>query len=375
MTSIAKSSWGALFGLAWLAVSVSTAPAHADAAVDWNEITMNTIAAGRPGPVGSLDVALVHIAIHDAVQAIERRYEPYHAEPRGATGSKSAATAAAAHAVLAALFPAQSSALDATYHQYLAEKNLIGNPGIDVGQQVAVQILPLQRAAPNPLPPPALTGELYTRDFLEVMLLGALFSAKRSAEQTDLAHFYTDDFFAQWNRALRGIASRQLWQIGDTARLFALANIATANAVISSWDSKTHYVLWRPLTAIRAADSDGNAQTVADPSWQPLVNNPNYPDYTSGANNVTAAMTRTLQLFFGTDHMSFDVSSHAPLAVTKLRTYRRFSDAARDVVDARVYLGIHFRFADTAARHQSYRVADWVFGHFLLPRDSRRPIY
>ena len=117
----------------------------------------------------------------------------------------------------------------------------------------------------------------------------------------------------------------------------------------------------------REGDNDGNPRTVGDPNWQPLINSPNYPDYTSGANNVTAAMTRTLARFFGRDRVTFEVSSAAPLAIQKTRTYHRFSDAAQDVVDARVYLGIHFRFADIAARTQGNRVADWAFEHFLLP--------
>ena len=109
---------------------------------------------------------------------------------------------------------------------------------------------------------------------------------------------------------------------------------------------------------------------MADPNWQPLLNNPNYPDYTSGANNVTAAMTGTLALFFGTDKVTFEVTSVAPLATRKTRTYRRFSDAAQDMVNARIYAGIHFRTADEAARTQGTRVAEWVFDHFLLPLDE-----
>ena len=147
-------------------------------------------------------------------------------------------------------------------------------------------------------------------------------------------------------------------------------NLAIADSLITSWDSKVTYVIWRPVTAIRLGESDGNPGTEGDPTWQPLINNPNYPDYTSGANNVTGAATRTLALFFGTDKMTFEVSSLAPLAVQKTRTYKRFSDAAKDVVDARIYLGIHFRFADTAARKQGERVAEWAFKHFLLPLDD-----
>ena len=140
-----------------------------------------------------------------------------------------------------------------------------------------------------------------------------------------------------------------------------------ADAVITAWDSKKHYFFWRPITAIQEGDNDGNPNTAGDANWQSLINNPNYPDYTSGANNVTGAMTQTLALFFGTDRMTFVVTSLAPLAVQKTRTYRRFSQAAQEVVDARVYLGIHFRFADTAARTQGRRVATWVFDHYLLP--------
>ena len=170
---------------------------------------------------------------------------------------------------------------------------------------------------------------------------------------------------------MRGIANRYLRKTGDSARLFALANMAGADALITSWDSKTHYVFWRPLTAIQEGDHDGNPQTVGDPAWQPLINNPNYPDYTSGANCLTGAMTRTLQLFFGTDKVTFEATTHAPLAVKKARTYHRFSQAMQDVVDARVWLGIHFRFADLEGRTQGQRVAEWTSNHFLLPLEDR----
>jgi hypothetical protein len=220
-------------------------------------------------------------------------------------------------------------------------------------------------------PPPELTSDRYTRDYNEVRELGSLTSTKRTAAQTDLAYFYVETAPVLWNRALRGIATRYLRKSSDTARLFALANLATADALITCWDSKTHYVVWRPITAIREGDADGNPATVGDPAWQPLINNPNYPDYTSGANAVTGAMTRTLELFFGTDKVAFDVTTAAPQAIQKVRRYYRFSDAARDVVDARMLLGIHFRFADTVARTQGTSVADWTFNHFLLPLGGR----
>ncbi|MGH8177980.1 MAG: vanadium-dependent haloperoxidase [Steroidobacter sp.] len=390
-----------------------------DAVVHWNEITMTAVTAGRPGPFGTLDMALVQVAVHDAVQAIEKRFEPYHVEIKGARGARSAAVAAAAHDVLVGFYPAQAPALDAAYFNYLADKGLGHDPGLAVGQQVAAGILPLRRMPPELLPPPfvgeaspgvwrptdsfnanppppfspmltpwlanidpftltsparfraapppALTSGRYTRDYNEVKALGAADSTVRTPAKTDLGYFYTENFFTQWNRALRSISARYVHRTGDSARLFALANLAMADAVIACWDSKKFYVYWRPLTAIQEGDADGNPHTVGDPTWRPLTNNPNYPDYPSGANSVAAAMTRTLALFFGTDKLTFEVTSVAPLAVKKSRIYRRFSEAAQDMVDARVYVGIHFRFADTAARAQGNRVADWTFNHFLLP--------
>jgi hypothetical protein len=403
---------------------------RADAVTDWNEITVQAVGVGRPGPIGIVDIALVQVAVHDAVQALDRQFEPYHAEIDASPGSRansrrSAAIAAAAHDVLVGIFPAQATTLDATYFNYLADKGLGGDPGILVGQQIAARILPLRRANPNPLPPPfvggtgvgvwrptpsflgnppvpapfspmatpwmgdfdpftltsstrfrappppALTSERYARDYNEVKELGALVGSKRTAEQTDLAYFYVETAPVLWNRALRGIATRYLRKSGDSARLFALANLATADALISSWDSKTHYAFWRPVTAIPEGDADGNPATAGDAAWQPLINTPNYPDYTSGANVVTGAMTRTLELFFGTDRLTFDVETAAPQAVQKVRRYHRFSDAARDVVDARILLGIHFRFADTSARTQGRQVASWAYNHFLLPLGHR----
>ena len=394
----------------------------ADAVTDWNEIAVGAVGAGgRPGPTGTVDLALVQAAVHDAVQAIDRRYEPYFAEVPRAHGSRAAAVAAAAHDVLVGFYPAQAATLDMTYFNYLAAKGLTDDPGLEVGQKVAVKIIPLRRLDPDPrpppfiggtapgqwrptnsfigdppmpapfspmtapwlgnfdpltltgparfraAPPPALTSERYTRDYNEVKALGSFGSTDRTPEQTDIAHFWSENFVAQWNRALRRIAAEHIYKTGERARLFALANLATADAFITSWESKKFYVFWRPLTAIVEGDNDGNPDTIGDTEWQPLINTPPYPDYTSGANNITGAVTRTLQLFFRRDHMKFEVTSLAPLAVQKTRTYHRFSEAAREVVDARVLLGIHFRFADTAARAQGRRVAEWTFSGYLRP--------
>jgi hypothetical protein len=325
--------------------------------------------------------------------------------------------------VLVGFYPAQAATLDMTYFNYLAAKGLTEDPGLEVGQKVAVKIIPLRRLDPDPrpppfiggtapgewrptnsfignpplpppfspmttpwlgnfdpltltgparfraAPPPALNSERYTRDYNEVKALGSLGSTVRTPEQTDMAYFWSENFPAQWNRALRGIAAEHIHRTGDRARLFALVNLAVADAFITSWDSKNFHVLWRPLTAIVEGANDGNPDTTDDAEWQPLINTPPYPDHTSGANACTGAVIRTLQLFFGRDHLKFEVTSLAPLAVQKTRTYHRFSEAAEEVVDARVLLGIHFRFADTAGRTQGHRVAEWAFRHFLRPID------
>ena len=168
-------------------------------------------------------------------------------------------------------------------------------------------------------------------------------------------------------KGLGDIAKDQNLSIAKSARLFALSTLAIADAVISSWDSKRYYNFWRPLTAIREGDNDGNHHTVGDPTWEPFLNTPPYPDYTSGANNVFGAATGMLQLFFGTDELTFSLTTDHPLAIQKTRTYTRFSDLAQDVEDVRIYQGIHFRSADAEARKQGRQVAKWAFKHVLLP--------
>jgi hypothetical protein len=398
-----------------------------DPVLDWNAISTQAILnGGHPGATTILDMAVVQAAVHDAVQAYDKRFEPYAVEISNAAGSVAAAVAKATHDVLVNRFPAQAATLGTTYADYLAAHGLAANdPGVLVGQQVAAAILvlrandgsfpatppppfvganlpgvwrptpsllpgpppsfapmaftwvaevtpfvvlsPTQFAAP---PPPRLNSGRYARDYAEVKALGSLNSTARTPEQTQLAYFYADNFIAQINRAVRGIAETYLDNSGDTARLFALAWMVAADGFITTWDCKIHYALWRPISAIREGDNDGNRRTVGDPAWQPFLNTPNYPDYSSGANALVGGITRLLRLYFGTDEVTFTVTSNNPLANPNLRTYERFSDAAQDVVDVRIYQGIHFRFADDAARKLGGQVAKWTFENALRPLDG-----
>ena len=394
-----------------------TQKAGADAVVDWNIITGQTIPfAARPGGSPGLDYAMVHAAIYDAVQAIDGRFEPYAVEIQGASGSPAAATAKAAHDVLVNRFPTQTASLDATYHAYLASHGLAENdPGVSVGQQTAAVIIALRANdgswpavpevfnggtdlgdwrptppafAPMAVPwlgtvtpftlddpaqfrphqaPPDLSSRKYAEAYNEVKALGASVNSSRTPEQTDIAYFFADNAFLYWNRAVQSLANTYLDNIGDSARLFALVNMAMADGAITAWDSKKYFNFWRPITAIQQGDNDGNPLTTGDPAWLPLIANPPYPDYTSGANSLSGAATRMLANFFGTDEVPFSLTSNTPQAIQKTRNYGRFSDAAEDVVNARIYLGIHFRFADTVAREQGRLIADWAFEHILRP--------
>jgi hypothetical protein len=401
----------------------AAAPANADPASEWNAITMMYVfgdpsaglPAGRGGPPGLLDVALVHVAVHDAVQAIEGRFQPYHYSDRAALGigNPAAAVAAAAHRMLVLLYgnrgPDLLKSLNDRYDAYLALHSLTGDPGLDVGQAAAVALhethyraavaVPAffgvaspgqwRSAAPmaalylaftqpftlnqpsqfRPPPPPPLTSEAYRRDYEEVKERG-VWSAHPNTD-TDMARFWwTVNYFTRWNETVRQLASAHL-NVGDSARLFALASLAAADAAIAVWDSKYFYNFWRPSTAIVEGDDDGNHRTLGDITWKPLVTDPPYPDYVSGANGLTAAFTGMLQLFFATDEMHFSVNNPDPSLISQERHFDRFSDAAHEVVEARILLGIHFRAADEEARRLGNRVAQWTFMHFLRPRPGR----
>jgi hypothetical protein len=399
-------------------------PARADVVTDWDAITVGAIVnagALRPSGTGALDWAMVHVAVHDAVQSYEKRFEPYLRLVPGASGSPIAAVAAAAHDILVHQFPAQTAALDTTYQNYLKNHQLpLSDLGVQVGQTAAHAIIDARKddgSFPYPLlpnsppfsggmnpgewrptlpafatmaapwlgdvtpfalkdssqlrpdpPPPALTSGQYTRAYNEVKALGAKLNSTRTGPQTELALFWATNYITTWSGAMRDIATANLSDIGDTARLFALTSVAAADALICTWNTKKYYAFWRPITAIQLGDTDGNPNTDADPAWLPLINTPNYPSYTSGATNFTSAVTRSLALFFGTDAITYNVtwvSTGNPAPANTTRTYSSLSAAMDDVVIARVMEGIHWPFDDDVARRTGKRSADWAFSHVM----------
>jgi hypothetical protein len=380
--------------------------ASADAVTHWHAIATTAINAGRPGPPGLMDYALVQVAVHDAVQAIEGNYQPYHYSDSSALGqgSTAAAVAAATRRMLVLLYGV-TPALEADYAAYIATNNLNGDAGLAIGEAAAASIhaahyRPLLAVTPSfgndgigqwrspvamgfqflascppytlnrvdqfrPQPPPPLTSMTYVRDYEEVAAAGK--NTAHPNANTDLARFWSGNFFVQWNEAVRQIADNHLSTTGERARLLALANLTAADAVMAVWESKVFYNLWRPSTAIKLGADDGNDRTTGDSGWLGLINDPPYPDYVSGANGVTGAFTGVLRLFFGRDDVTFSVKNPSILVIDKERDFTSFSQAADEVVDARVLLGIHFRFADVEGRRLGERIAHWAFQKFLRP--------
>lgn len=413
------------------ALILCASTASADVISDWNIQTGQRIAASTPprrGPSAVLDFAVVHLAMHDAVQAFERRYEPYCIAIANASGSPVAAASKAARDVLVGLFPAQEATIDAAYSSlnasYISQGLMVaGDAGEDAGRQAADCILDKRLASDNfnrntpdsfmggtgigewrptvppvnnqpvPMaadflartmpfgvkdaeqfrianPSPHLTSGAYAKAYNEVKEKGASDATghTRTPEETATARFFSDAPANYWNRLMRELVFSHSLGLGDSARMFALVTMATADTIITCWDTKIYYNVWRPITAIRAGENDGNADTAGDPTWTSFFNSPNYPDYTSGANNVSGATTTMLAHLFG-DEVEFTLVSNATGAVP--RAYTKFSDVARDVVDARIFMGIHFRFADTTALRQGRNVANWTFSHYLRPTGAR----
>jgi hypothetical protein len=402
-------------GIAVLAAAAAVSPAAvaaerdptAQAIVQWNQIAREAIARGAGSNVST---AMVQVAVYDAVTAIDGRYEPFATRiraPRGA--SLQAATAAAAHGLLVLMFPAQRAILDPIYADYLAgiPDGWAKRAGIAAGERAAAgtyefregdrrdDLVPYIQRPPGPgvfeptdasTPagtvltvtrpfamrspaqfrpdgPTPLRTFRYALEYAEVKELGRLDSTTRTAEQTATARFWADGSIPQWNRALQRIATDHELTLARAARMFALGSVAGADAAIGCFDAKYHYAWWRPVHAIARADTDGNPLTAPEAGWEPLLRpTPNHPEYLSGHACYAGALTTSLAAFFGSDRVSWNLNSTTS---GETRHYRRFSDALDEVIDARVWGGIHFRSSDVEGAELGRRVAGWVIArHF-----------
>ena len=412
--------------------------AAANEVAQWNETTMKVIAAnGQNNLVSTRTLAMVQVAVHDALNAISRQYDAYYFEgPADSTASPDAAVAAAAHSVLVGVIglygtPAQKvetlALVDQAYAVSIARitDGPARNKGVAVGRVAGAAILALRkddgaardvpytpamgpgkwRPHPNPVPanppianldvargylpsanpgwvnvtpftllsasqfwlpgPPALTSETYARDFNEVKNVGGKVSTARTADQTQIARFWFEGPGA-WNTIARTVASSRGLDARDTARVLALMNLAMADAYIAGWKIRYVYDFWRPVTAIREGDSDGNDATVGDPTWDSHQNTPAVSDYPSTQSTFSAAAAVTLASALGGDQASFTVTSGKPFeGIT--RSFTSFSQAARESADSRVYAGIHFRSACEDGLSLGRKVGERVSKLYLLP--------
>jgi hypothetical protein len=390
-----------------------TGPAGADVILDWNAHASNaSIGIAQKGPpLAALDLALVHTAIYDAVNAIAGfPFDPYGVIPEVIVpASPEAAAATAAHGVLVALFPAQQADLDTKYAASLAmiPDGEAKTNGIAVGQETAAGILafrvndrrtamvpytpgsgpgvwvptppgflpaaapqvaivvpwtlahPAQFRAPGP---PDLTSKRWAQDYNEVKALGRATGSTRTAEQTDIGLFWTDSP-QQAHRAWRGIAVAAGLSLEENARLFALLTTVNADALIACWDSKYTYNFWRPVTAIPAGDTDGNAATAPDPGWLPLAVTPNHPEYPSAHGCASAAILEILRRFLGTDTFEFTIDSHVPGLMQPVRSYTSFSQVIDEIIEARIYAGFHYRFSARDSIKIGEQVARFAWKH------------
>lgn len=380
---------------------------------DWNVIALRTIfppEGATPIPAGPLYLSFASVAMYDAVVSIKGGFEPYALKrrpPHTSHASTRVAAATAAYTVLKHYFPASAANLDSDYAAALAQvaDGEAKDDGIVVGQAAAQAIIALRvndgRDAAITLPPSAEPGrwrptppafapmavpwlgfvrpmvlrsptqialsgpdELdsarYTRDFREVKAMGAIDSAVRTPAQTQTALFWNDNAVVQYQASLRGVAAERDFGLVRSARMFALVNTSMADSLIACWRAKYDDPFWRPITAIRLADTDGNPATQADPAWTPLAPTPPYPEYPSGHACITGSVARGLRHILGSRDIDIDVSS---VVTGTSRHYDTTSQLNRETKNARIWLGFHFRRAMNDGNLLGRRTASYVAGH------------
>lgn len=389
--------------------------ADANVVNDWYATAINVIFtdAMTGAAEANLYTGLVQAAVYNAVNGITRKYALYksNAQP-GPMASPQAAAAAAAHRMLMAYYghvPAAATRLTEAYAASIGAGPY--DPptmqGIQYGRQTAERLIALRaedgRYGPNtfdkapapgvwrpttpanapffakflcettplmidspsqfrPVPPPALDSTEYAAAFEEVKAFGAKEGSSRTPLQTETGLFISTVAGPPLYAGLRDLAVRREMDISDRARLFAAVSMSIADSIICCWDSKVHYGLWRPITAIQMADEDGNSATTPDPAWDSLLPNPPYPDYTSGLNSVVGAAGRALTRVLGTETINLTMTSPA---TNTTRTYEVADQMFQDAVDGRVWVGLHFRFADVAAMSGAQQVADWAMDRYF----------
>ncbi len=404
---------------------ICTPPASAqpqrlgDPISDWNSLALDAIrGATTPPTLAARNLALLHGAMFDAVNGITRDYQSYRYHiPPPADALPEAAASGAAHETLTRLYPERRATFDAQLTSSIATlaPGSARDTGLLYGRAAAQAVLAWrandqssttvpylvqtnaghwQRTPPHYRPPdapnwplvtpfamtngaqfrppgpPPLDSERYARDVNQVQELGALHSRTRTPEQTEIARFwsdfsYTDTPPGHWNRIALDICKRKQLALSQSARLFALLNFALADAGIVAWDAKYVSNFWRPVTAIRQADRDGNPATAPDPDWQPLFVTPPFPEYISGHSIFSATAAQVLAGVLGTDAVDFSITSDTLPGV--VRAYHGLRECAEEIGMSRIYGGIHFLSADLDGLAAGRALGDYVVKNFLPP--------
>jgi PAP2 superfamily len=389
----------------------SAAPGE-NAVLHWSGVAADAIVVGRSPAASAVLGGMVHGAMYDAVAAVEGGLQPFATSVTAPPGaSADAAVAQAARDILVARVPLQAPNVQIAYDTYMG--SIPNGPAKDAGKAVGAAaaagmlamrsgdhfddnvpyvqpptgpgvfepvaptppvtpglglVRPFTYDSPSdyrPRGPVDLASGRYAKDVAEVQAYGRIDSTVRTAAQTETVRFHTEQTFFQFNRTLRELANARGLDLRESARLLGYANVATADTMIACWDAKYHYYFWRPTHAIQQADTDGNPGTSAEAGWLPLIV-VNHPEYPSGHSCFTGAMTESLRNYFGTKHVRLVASSTAPGAGPP-RTYDNLDELVKDVENARVWAGLHYRSTMTRSAKHFPRIArDVGRKHFLV---------
>lgn len=402
----------------------------ADMVTQWNDTTLDAIrTAGSLPPVAARNLAMVHTAIYDAVNAIVATHKPYELEAVAPpTASREAAVNAAAARVLRSLYPAQASTFNAAETDALDDipDGLDQDAGVRIGQLAADAILALRSADGStdtvaytpgtdlgdwqPTPPgnaaavlpqwsevqpfaltsagqfsgtlgdgqiPAIDSPEYTAAYEEVKAIGSTTSTSRTVEQTQIANFWANGLGTatppgHLNRMAQAISEARNSTLVDNARLFALLNVAMADTAIAAWDLKFDTNFWRPVTAIRGGEADGNSSTIGDSDWTPLLVTPPFPSYVSGHASFSGAAASVLSSFYGSDDISFTLESETDGVAD--RSYTKISQAAEESAASRLYGGVHWGFDNRDGLLLGDSIGDFVSTNLLTSDASTTPV-
>jgi hypothetical protein len=395
-----------LFGFATLFPSALMG----DVVTEWNQQANACVLEAKIFPfAGTRVMAIVHTAMFDAINSIEGRYAPYKFKISAPTGSSAeAAGTAAAHATLVALFPEQKTALDTAYAASLAKiPEAPGkSAGISVGEDVAAKVLAwrasdgadaantyrppttpgtyVSTALPigtqwgnvtpwvmergsefHPAPPPALSNAEWAADYNEIKELGAKKGSRRTSEQTETARFWTITGPQSFDPIVRQLAASPGRSLSQNARLFALVEMAVADSYIAVFEAKYSFNFWRPITAIRNGDIDGNDATDRDPTWEPLVDTPLHPEYPCAHCINSGAARAVLESEFGTGPNPLTMTS--PAAPGVLHKWATIADYAEEVSVARIYGGLHYRNSTVVGKAMGKKIGELAVQKCLKP--------